>query len=512
MKKINYKNKVLKETLNDAQKKLLNAWANGNLDFSQDANGSQEKTSANQKRKEFINGNGEELNNNETDNIQPFLSDEEYSNSLDDFERSYLSQETIKFIENMYKKYCKNIKLSDDLTIYDDNEEDMDVKKAKCIANIYNKIKNANNNANNKNESKEVFNINFKLFEDGNNKWTENELKLANEYINETKFAKELRKLILGIYNDEKYNELKYLYSNDAEKNISEETDKGKEIEEKRKIIRDELRNNPNNLFNYLTQDDWNALNGTLTMAIQGNTAEEKLNYAENKIRDIIQFVDKCTFDTKIPGKIELFYKTIRSEIMKRTLYGVTCSFKYFGEQKPREFIIDRPKIRYVDTQKNKKSLYKNIPAYKVYASMPEKDFWKNVAYIDCRTKEAMGLITAAIGDLSRRNELNIQQSMISTGLKTNTIIYTLSPSDDSVYNKDKNIIEDRKGGILFKKPLSKIEKEISRNIQRQYFIIVTEGLFRKGEIISKIGNKIGNMIKRNSGSNYDISGLSKIS
>ena len=71
--------------------------------------------------------------------------------------------------------------------------------------------------------------------------------------------------------------------------------------------------------------------------------------------------------------------------------------------------------------------------------------------------------------------------------------------------------MKNRKGEKLFKDgTLSMHDKRILMTVRRKYFIIVTEGLFKKGKLLSKIGNTISKLSNKTSG-NTNISDWMKI-
>ena len=459
--------------------------------------------------------NGEEISSGESSTGKNgVLTDPQYSKCFDEFEKHYLSKQSLMYIKDLYNKYCKDMMPIGDEYIIND-EDDFDTKKRKCIGRIYSEFFKNDNNIDEsliKSENKIISNDFIKLFEENNenNENDENLNQKIKRYMDESDYAIKLRKLILGIRDDETYNEIKNLYSIKSEEILHSGTDKEKNnILSKRSDISNELKQNEYNLFNYMTEEDWNGLYNTLTLPLQGDTAEEKTKYIKESVKKVINLIDKCSFDTKIPAKIINFLKTVESSVKHRTFKLITCKFNNFGESKPKGWIIKVPQQKYIDMQRNEKIGWKNLSSYKAYQAIPENEFWKNTAYILCRTRESFGIVTAAISEFSRRNEVNISQSIVPTGLNTNTLIYSLYSDDENLWVD--GIIKNRNGEIICdKNKMTTEEIEICNRIKRYYFIIVTEGIVRQGELVSKIGHKIGNFIKNNS-SNYDIRNLNRV-
>ena len=480
------------------------------------------------------NNNADTANLNKIDDKNPDLSESDKELIVRKFLENYVSNDTISFIKNLYDNYCKNIN-DNDLVIQP--RDDFQTKKAKVIAKLWKEItndnhssntNNTNNNTNNdtndtKKKKRKIqfegknYNKNHALNEDNDPKieWSDDEKNIAEKEISDN--AKILRMLILGI--DKKtYEQLKnYDKLDNTQKN-----------EIKSKI------DNEDNLLNYLGKNELKTLMDTLTIPLAGETAEEKLNNGYKRFGEIVQMIDICTFDTEIPPIISKAFNDIRKNVSYRTIVGATCHFHDFGKLPVIPgFLVDRPREMYINSLRNEGIIFQGIPVYKPYEGIPKKEFWKNVAYISCWSRESFGLITAAISDISSRNELNIQQRMISTGLQSDTIIYTLIPQNDSVFNKN-GFINSRNGNVLYKiqdakesneegimnkakgfiknniskitnkndKPnnqeLSMNEEKILSHIKRRYFIIVSEGIFRKGQLLSKIGNKMKGMVSNN--------------
>lgn len=438
----------------------------------------------------------------ESENMKT-IPNNELKDAIDVFQNNYISQNTINFINNLSKKYhSKDI---EDIDIIYDNDDFM-TKKIKCIYRLRNYINSFINESylNNKNI----------LLED-DVEWTDKEKHIVQHEIDDNTYMKRIRKAILGLYNDsaDVYNKLKIAYSNDSREKINSEIGDYKKILNLRSELFNYLLNNDYNLINYLDQNELEEFEDTLTTPAQGDTPDEKLNNAFERTKEIIDLIDICTFDTKIPGNINNFYQTILKQVKRRTLVGVTCAFNYFGKVSPKGFIISRPKEQYVDIVKNDGVIYKGIPAFEAYKAIPQKEFWKNVAYIDCRTKDSLGIVSAALGDLSIRQEVNIQQKIISTGLNTTTILYTLSSNSDNIWEDGKVLIDrnDKEIEDIDYDSLSPDEKRIVQKIKRRYFIIVSEGLFRKGEMISTIANKAKNYFGRDKTPRFDTKDIIRV-
>ena len=314
-------------------------------------------------------------------------------------------------------------------------------------------------------------------------KWTDDDIKKSNEDIDESKDAKLLRKLILNI-DDVEYELLKN--GNNEEKN---------------KVI-EKISNDDNCILNLLTNEEWKNFENTLTMPIKGNNAEEKLNNAYESAGQIIKNVEKFVFDSEISSYVKKFYSDLEKSVKGRIIPG-TYKFNGFGMGSGMlirtipAYLQERLKKIFVDSSRNEGMIFKSIPIDRIYRSIPEDIFWQNAAVINCVTSDAYNNIIRAVGDIGR-DELNIQQKLISTGLETNTLVYTLTPNDSKVNLTE---IKDRKGEKLFKEgELSIHDKRILMNVKRKYFIIVTEGLIKKGKLLSKIGNTISKLSNKTSG------------
>lgn len=399
---------------------------------------------------------------------------------LDIFQDSYITNDSIRYLYNIFKKI-----------------------KNKKSQNIIDEINRINGNIQKpKEEKKEINNESYnKLNEDNTN--TNNENNKAKEY----------RKLILGI-NDSDYNLLR------------DGTD-----EQKENLLND-LSQSDSNILNLLSDEEFKEFANTLTFAIKGKD-EEKEENAKKIYNNIVNISEKFLFETQVSRYVDKFYEELIKTVNSRVLPG-SCIFNYFGKKSGiifktiPGFLENRLKKIYVDNSRNEGNVSRDIRADRIYMSIPQDLYWQNAAVINCNTTSAYNNVVKAIGDINR-NELNIQQRLISTGLKTNTIIYTLTPDDKIDLNNLKDlkmrngntfekVINDYNDNILNKQKdkrdilkLGFNEQRMIPNLKRKYFIIVTEGLFKKGELLSKIGNKIGNFINRNTNANTDLSWMTKV-
>ena len=403
---------------------------------------------------------------------------------LDIFQDSYITNDSIRYLYNIFKKI-----------------------KNKKSQNIIDEINRINGNIQKpKEEKKEINNESYnKLNEDNTNTNTNTN--------NENDKAKEYRKLILGI-NDSDYNLLR------------DGTDKQKEN------LLNDLSQSDSNILNLLSDEEFKEFANTLTFAIKGQDEEKKEN-AEKIYNNIVNISEKFLFETQVSRYVDKFYEELIKTVNSRVLPG-SCIFNYFGKKSGiifktiPGFLENRLKKIYVDNSRNEGNVSRDIRADRIYMSIPQDLYWQNAAVINCNTTSAYNNVVKAIGDINR-NELNIQQRLISTGLKTNTIIYTLTPDDKIDLNNLKDlkmrngktfekVINDYNDNILNKQKdkrdilkLGFNEQRMIPNLKRKYFIIVTEGLFKKGELLSKIGNKIGNFINRNTNANTDLSWMTKV-
>lgn len=261
-----------------------------------------------------------------------------------------------------------------------------------------------------------------------------------------------------------------------------------------------------NNLLNILSNDVWNEFKRTLdypngSMIRQYINKNDKLSddekeikkneYIDGYLKKIIEIVKKATFEEKIPAAIENFYDALYKTMAGRLVRGLHFKFYKFGEKKL-QFIYERPKQLYLDMIKNSQRNYNGLPMYRIYQAIDKKEFWNNAAVILCRSKKGLDLVTAALNDISTRAELNLRGRTISTGLNTTTRIYIIN---DTEVNKIKKTFGSNEDSEIY--PLENDDNNINYlkvrdNVERIYFLIVTEGLVQQGKIASNIAKNVG--------------------
>ena len=117
---------------------------------------------------------------------------------------------------------------------------------------------------------------------------------------------------------------------------------------------------------------------------------------------------------------------------------------------------------------------YKGINLIEFYKNIQPTFYLRNACMINCRTQKATNLVISTIDKLRiERNDVNVRKEVLATGFNTTNIVYLIYVDDetnDLIYNKEED--------MLLKK------------IKNVYFIIVTEGFVRKGELLKKAFNK----------------------
>lgn len=411
---------------------------------------------------------------------------DEYSMRFDIFQDSYITDESLRKLISYAYKY-KNIRNETKDLNNKLGEESLLMEKIEIFSKFLENMALLTNSSKPKNTN-ESFKNNKTFLLNEDIKWNEEEKNNANKDINESSDAIRCRRYILGI-DDREYQILKNGLSRDENGNINKSDDYMK--------IKKEVIKNKKSLLFFLSSNEWSEFENTLNVPTKGNNAEEKLSDAYNKFGNVVNMVEKYIFDSQVSPNVNNFYTKIKDVVKKRIITG-ECIFNDFGEgggiifKTIPGFLLPRLKEVYVDSSKNEGEFYRGVSAAKVYRGIPIRDFWKNAAIINCNTTDGYNNVVRAIGDVNR-NELNIQQKLISTGLDTRTMIYTLIPNDKKI--NISNVV-DRNGNKLFDiEKLSIHQKRILSQLKRKYFIIVTEGLINKGKLLSKIGGTLKNKV-----------------
>ena len=439
--------KKLQNLIKDNEKKINESVINESEDFNDEKYDALYKVFAengidivNKFKDELLNGmnitSSGELTTEKTD-------DNELMSRVEDLQKMYITSDTINYIVKLYDEYAKNPKLSDDI-------------KVKILQNIYNVISDS---------------YRFLQSFEKENHTSEEENRQKN------KFAYAVRRAILGLSNDEKFNNI-----NDFNKE-----------EFKKWYFNTGLTTDDKNLLRYLTPSEWNAFLQTLDYP-SGSTEKTKRENSDKIAKRITYVVSKATFDSKIPDNVNNFISKNLIDTISQRLLMKTYKIYNFGEKRMNIFDSEIKK-NYIDITKNDGFLYKNdIRVFDVYRGIPEEKFWNNVTVIHCFSEKSFDVIGSTIGQMNRRNELIINSSILTTGLNTRSRLYIITPLND------KGKMENRNGQPLFsdKDEITNNDIKLINTIKRRYFILVTEGYFKVGGTLNKVYNKIKKSVSNN--------------
>lgn len=366
---------------------------------------------------------------------------DKFKERLREFFSCFITNETIQYLIDLYNNWKGNT----------------NNQKYKALKNIYNIISDAHDR------------LNFYVNKNKNNSNNKELIKLKNE------FGNIIRQGILNIK-----------YENNELKNTIKSSNKFDDYYSKHK----EELNNDLNLLKYLSDSEWEVFKKTLDYSF---TYDDNKSDEENEKQNIksiskrlIDIVKITTFDSKIPNTVNNFIKSIMKEISSKIIYKTYTRYD-FGKRRLNMFDTNLKRI-YLDNIKNDNSNYLNIRLFDLYRTIPENEFWKNVTVFSCYNSKAYNTITSMIYQLNRRNELEITSTgNLTTNLSARTILFIISRNDDNMNDK----LLNRNGGELKldNKPLNPVDKKVVESINRYYFIMVTEGYFKLGNVLSKISN-----------------------
>lgn len=378
------------------------------------------------------------------------INDEGIKKRVKDLQSSYITNDTIDFLKELYNIYVKN----------DVDDENM-TPKMKCIKNVYKAIENGYDRLNT-------------FLKNSSNEKEKNEIKDRIAYI--------IRKTILGVNNEN------FAPIDDFDEKLFEEWYDENAID----------LAGYNDLLKHLTNDEWKKFADTLDYP-ESSSVKTSPESANKFVKKIIDIVKTETFDTKIPGVILNYVKSIDDKISGKIIKSIPfLKFYNFGTKKL-PFLNDRIKTLYIDLTKNEGEIYRDIKLHDVYRSIPVDEFWKNACVFHCWTHEAFGIVLSAMSEMGVRDDMRVYRNIITTGLPASTQIFSLSPT----VNNDDGRYESRNGSQLFvDKTIN--DKKIIDKINRKYFIVVTEGIIRKGKLINNIYQGAKNLFKNSSkGNNF---------
>ena len=215
------------------------------------------------------------------------------------------------------------------------------------------------------------------------------------------------------------------------------------------------------------------------------------------KYKKITEYIMKYIFDSEIQNNVTKLYNDSRDLAKTRTI-SLTYQFNKFGTSRA-EFIVDKPKQQYIDMVKNLNIMVDGVNIYQFLRLIPDEVYWKNTAYVRCFTSESYQQVRNAISEVTRyKSELNTSVVSVITGLKTNTMMYILKPESKE---KDINKMLSRNSSKLFTdEEINEINhlgnlKYILPRIPRFYFMVLSEGLFNKGNLLKKMFNMGKNLL-----------------
>lgn len=252
---------------------------------------------------------------------------------------------------------------------------------------------------------------------------------------------------------------------------------------------------------------------------------EEEKEYVNKHMNQIYKVVDSYLFNSDVPDNIVVFYADVENEFNSKNVPGtgkLLAQFKQFGKVSPIPYIASTPKSMYVDFVKNNNVKTKTgVDIWRILKEIPIKEFWKNVAVVYCTTEGSYSLVTSLINNIqNNRDEIECFGKQIPTGFNTRTMVFTVvdrksyenndltdirqrQTFDDmkKIGKKRENDIDNEKKSRIYTKTgeaystgeMYQGEGETLRllnELKRQYFIIVTEGMFKKGKLLKNIGNK----------------------
>lgn len=260
------------------------------------------------------------------------------------------------------------------------------------------------------------------------------------------------------------------------------------------------------NLLNFFTPKELELIVSTMPPKFKGNTTTEKMDSAYDILKHDVNIIKKYTFDSDVPKSIREFYKAVK-ENSKELLYasGIQAAFNDFGARGYIGFMKDEIKQFYVNEIQNEYHSFipgTNIKLHDIYKeAVPSEEFWKNVAVISARTSEAYRIIQSKIGEtLNQWKNIKIKSNRIVRNMNTNTQLFTLI--DNNKYDfKNITDVKSRDGKKLFDYNTPNNDEYMNKDsdtnlvksFKRYYFIVLTEGYFKKGELASKLTDKIKN-------------------
>lgn len=405
------------------------------------------------------------------------LSENELKNRVKVLQSSYITNDTIEILKELYKNYIKNS--TDDSSENDNN-------KIKCIKNVYNAIKDGYSNL-------KGFMKNNSDVQDEN---TLKEIKKKENNLRDM-IALKIRKYILGV--DISIQEFDNLVNNFSDEKFD------LWYEENKSIL-----NGNDDLLKYLNDNEWNIFSNTLDYPYNSSVKNGKES-VKSFVKRIINVASTETFDSKIPGVMVNFVETLRNKLNSKIFnFAPFLGFYDFGTVY-RSFLKNQLKNIYIDLTKNEGDIYRQIKMCDIYRYIDDKAFWKNACMFHCWSHKVFNTVLSMISEMSIRDELHIYKKIVTTGLPTSTIIYTIScDSDDGKYElrdggklKINNYFNDKNNSNnLNNLNINNNDKKIIDKINRKYFIVVTEGIVNKEKIAKGIYNGVKGLFNQKSKNN----------
>lgn len=264
--------------------------------------------------------------------------------------------------------------------------------------------------------------------------------------------------------------------------------------------------NNENNLLKYLSDEGWKKLENTLDLPIEGQDDDEKEKSASKIAKHIVKVVSNYLFKTPIPKSIENLIDTIDKKI-KWKIWGFQFIKSKFGK-KILGFMVDELKEDYVDVVANTGKSISGVKFLKIIKKIESKLFWKNAIVYNCFSEKAFDRINTAVRNVTTERDDIWKSSMkqIMTSLETRTYLYRIEYKDDNKRLSDNNenikdVLEKigkfniNGRAIIGKKidanTLKKYDKKILIEMPKIYYIIVSEGLIKKGKLLNKVKDKL---------------------
>jgi len=435
---------------------------------------------------------------------------------LEEFDNFYLTTQTINTIIKIIDNKIKNIKdtnrkLEEKIKKDKDNQELIKEKQNNenvrlSLVSIMKRIKdiiNGNDNIDS-NDVNENYILNKKIIKESGDKdnqkkkitWTSNEISNFEKANSSNSFFTKIRKILRP--DKEKFIQI------DGANTVVPET---------------EIMKNPLSLF---TDEEMEEILSTMSQPIKGNTTEEKMTNTYKLLKHDIQIIKDYTFESDVPKSILEFYEKVK-EKTNEILYASNIQTKFcgFGEKDYIGFMKDDLKEFYVNEIAANYNVFlspTDIKLYDVYKeTIQPEEYWKNAAVIYANTSEAYKVVQSKINEtLNQWQNIKMKSNRIIKNMNTNTQMYLLLDTNKYDFKNITDVHKRNSKSALFNYNTNneymniRKDTELVKSFKRYYFIVLTEGYFKKGELLSKLGNKIKNKFLSNGGKTLGSVGIGR--